>query len=166
MFRFVPHCAGAQVAIITAVVLAGCTVPVAPDTATHEPQQPPSCTPASAASDLTGNWLAVRAQKGVTGELRTLFTLNADGTLTYTEQLKRGGKPSQGLSETGCWGQADNVLTLQTHESNSYPVDLKDPIYTNRYTVESVDNNLLRLRAADGETMTARKMPAGYRLPF
>jgi hypothetical protein len=108
----------------------------------------------------------VRKQKGVAGELRTLFTLHADGVMSYTEQLKRGKNPSQGLEETGCWQRKEQTLTLQTLESNGAPVDVSDPIYTNRYTIVSASGNVLALKAPDGTTIRAKRMSPGYRLPF
>lgn len=148
------------------LAMAACT-PLEPSVqAPAEPPGPPPCQPAAPDDALVGNWLGVRTQKGVAGELRTLFTLQADGSMTYTEQLKRKGKPSQGLSESGCWHRDDNTLILQTQESNGYPVDLDDPIYTNRYAVVSQDAERLRLQADDGGPFTARRMAAGYRLPF
>lgn len=156
---------GLGLAGVFAILVAGCTAPVVPE-APPSPPGPPSCTPAAQADGLTGNWLAVRSQKGVAGELRTLFALQADGTMAYTEQLKRSGKPSQGLSEAGCWEHSSGVLTIQTHESNGYPVDINDPIYTNQYTIVSADDKLLRLKSPDGATITAKRMSPGYRLPF
>jgi hypothetical protein len=95
-----------------------------------------------------------------------LYTLNADGVMAYTEQLKRGKNPSQGLDEGGCWRHDKQTLVLKTLESNGAPVNLDDPIYTNRYTVVSAGANALTLKAADGATITARRMSPGYRLPF
>jgi hypothetical protein len=114
---------------------------------------------------LTGNWLSVRTQKGVLGELRTLFTLQADGTMAYTEQLKRPKKPSQGLDETGCWQRDGQVLIIETRHSNGVPVDATDPIYTNRYTIVSSNARLLTLKGQDG-VIKAKRMSPGYRLPF
>lgn len=148
------------------VVLGGCvTQPTVPEPDTQV-QTPPACTPVSETESLLGNWLAVHAQKGVSGELRTLFTLQSDGTMAYTEQLKRQGKPSQGLSETGCWYREGQTLVLKTHESYGVPVELNDPIYTNRYTVISIEEKLLRLTTPVGVKITARRMSPGYRLPF
>lgn len=152
--------------IASIAMLAGCAIqpPVSePDTLV---QTPPACTPVSEAEPLLGNWLAVHSQKGVSGELRTLFTLQADGTMAYTEQLKRKGKPSQGLSETGCWYRDGQDLVLKTQESYGVLVELNDPIYTNRYAVISIEEKLLRLTTPFGVKITARRMSPGYRLPF
>lgn len=147
------------------VLVAGCAVQTsAPKD--KQAQAPVACTPVSEAESLLGNWLAVRSQKGVVGELRTLFTLQADGTMAYTEQLKRKGKPSQGLSETGCWYRQGQDLVLQTQESNGVLVELNDPIYTNRYAVISAKPDMLRLTTPEGVKITARRMSPGYRLPF
>jgi hypothetical protein len=151
--------------ILTVVLLAACAAPSAPPVEIP-PKQPPACVPAAAGDRLTGNWLSVRSQKGVTGELRTLFTLNADGTMAYTEQLKRGKSPSQGLSETGCWKSDQKTLTLHTLTSNGNPVEFEDPIYTNRYIIVSTTDKALDLRGSDGLTLKARRMSPGYRLPF
>lgn len=151
-------------AIVVAALVAACAAPVPP----VEPDDPvrPACTPVAAADPLQGNWLFIRSQKGVAGELRTLFALQTDGTMAYTEQLKRPGQPSQGLSETGCWSHDGQVLVMRTYESNGSLVDLDDPIYVNRYQVMSVDQDRLRLTTSEGAAITARKMSPGYRLPF
>ena len=153
-------CAGLAVAVL----LAGC---VAPGTA-PEPQktETPSCKAAASQDTLVGNWLSVRKQKGVAGELRTLLTLNADGTMVYAEQLKRGKQPSQGLSETGCWEHRQQTLLVRTLQSNGVPVNLDDPIYTNQYTIVSATDQMLSLQDAHGSTITAKRMSPGYRLPF
>ncbi len=101
------------IAAATTVFVAGCAAPVsAPPKPPVKPQV--KCQAAATGEALTGNWLSVRKQKGVAGELRTLFTLHADGVMSYTEQLKRGKNPSQGLEETGCWQRKQQTLTLQT----------------------------------------------------
>lgn len=145
-----------------AVVLAGCTSTPAPPA----PKPTPTCTAAAAGDALVGNWLSVRKQKGVAGELRTLFTLHPDGTMAYTEQLKRGKHPSQGLAEAGCWKRDNQTLTLQTLKSNGEPVDTADPIYTNRYTIVDFGAKSFSLRDADGALIKAKRMSPGYRLPF
>ncbi|PLC54802.1 hypothetical protein CR155_04860 [Pollutimonas nitritireducens] len=151
--------------LATAVFLAGCAAPV-----TAPPTPPtktvPKCVAAAMGEPLIGNWLSVRKQKGVAGELRTLITLNADGTMAYTEQLKRGKNPSQGLEEAGCWRRDKKMLVLQTLESNGAPVNLDDPIYTNRYTVVSSSATALTVKSQDATRITARRMSPGYRLPF
>lgn len=152
--------------LFLAALVAGCTLPVQTVEPESREQVMPACTPAAEADVLLGNWLAVRSQKGVVGELRTLFTLHADGSMAYTEQLKRPGQPSQGLSETGCWQREGQVLVMQTQESNGVPVNLDDPIYTNRYQILSAEDSMLRLTTPEGTRITARQMSPGYRLPF
>jgi len=149
--------------LAAAMVLGACATPPAP-----QPQEkaPPACQAAATDDKLVGNWLSIRKQKGVAGELRTLYTLNADGTMAYTELLKRGKNPSQGLAETGCWQHTKQTLVLQTLTSNGMPVDLDDPIYTNRYAVTSITTDNVALRDADGARITARRMSPDYRLPF
>lgn len=152
--------------MISAVaLLAACTTP-APPPVEVKPKEPPRCVPAAEGESMVGNWLNVRSQKGVAGELRTLFTLNPDGTMAYTEQLKRGKHPSQGLSEAGCWKRDQQTLVLQTLTSNGAPVEFDDPIYTNRYTIVSATGKALDLRDRDGVSIKARRMSPGYRLPF
>src|SRR5690606_18227913 len=67
------------------VVVASCAVP--PEAPKVE-AGPPACTAAQPGDGLVGNWLAVRKQKGVAGELRTLFTLNADRSEEHTSELQ------------------------------------------------------------------------------
>lgn len=112
-----------------------------------------------------GNWLSVSSERGVAGALRTLYTLHTDGTMDYVEQIKRPRTPSQGLHETGCWSHEGQTLVLRTLQSNSVPVNLNDPIYTNRYQVRQVTANELRLSGSNG-AVRARRMSPGYRLPF
>ncbi|MCZ4328406.1 hypothetical protein [Castellaniella denitrificans] len=125
----------------------------------------PSCTAAVAGDPLVGNWLSVRSEKGVAGALRTLYTLNPDGTMNYVEQIKRPRTPSQGLYESGCWAREGQTLVLRTLESNGSPVNLEDPIYTNRHRVDRVNATELRL-SGPGGAVKARRMSPGYRLPF
>lgn len=148
-----------------AVLLAGCVATVDKPPVAVQPAIP-ECQPAAAGDPLVGNWLSVRTQKGVVGELRTLFTLHADGTMAYTELLKRGKQPSQGLAETGCWQHSQQALVIQTLESNGAPINLEDPIYKNNYTIMSVNTKVLTLQGPDGKTIKARSMSPGYRLPF
>lgn len=125
----------------------------------------PACAPVPTGEKLVGNWLSVTAQKGVAGSLRTLYTLNPDGTMNYVEQIKRPRTPSQGLEESGCWSHEGGQLVLRTLESNGVQVNLKDPIYTNRYRIIRVDAAELRFQGANGQ-VRARRMSPGYRLPF
>ncbi|WP_322995615.1 hypothetical protein [Castellaniella sp.] len=128
-------------------------------------QTPPACVPAAAGDALVGNWLSVSTQKGVAGSVRTLYTLNPDGTMSYVEQVKRPRTPSQGLEESGCWSRQGADLLLRTLQSNGLPVSLDDPIYTNRYRVDRADANALRLQGPQGRVQ-AKRMSPGYRLPF
>lgn len=114
---------------------------------------------------LVGKWLSIHKQRGIVGELHILFTLMPDGTMAYAEQLRRGKKPSQGLYETGCWRREAQTLVLQTTKSNGVPVELSDPIYTNRYRILAQAGGALSLQRAHGP-ISARRMPDGYRLPF
>lgn len=149
--------------LATTALIAGCAAP----SKTAVPETPAATCQVAAKNDQAiGNWLSVRKQKGVAGELRTLFALQPDGTMAYTEHLKRGKHPSQGLEETGCWKREGQNLVLRTLESNGSPVSLDDPIYTNRYTIVSVTSRAITLRAADGIVVNAGRMSPGYRLPF
>lgn len=163
--RMIPRRIGVGVTLCLGVVwLAGCTTPVsAPkETATAAP---PSCQAAHSGEALVGNWLSVSSQKGVAGTLRTLYTLNADGTMVYVEQIKRPGKPSQGLHESGCWRRDGSQLVLQTLLSNGSPVDTSDPIYVNRFRVQQAGATELSMHGDSG-AVRARRMSPGYRLPF
>lgn len=148
---------------LAALVLAGCAAPP------PEPAPAPDetrCTAATAGDALVGSWLSVRKQSGVAGELRTHIVLNADGTMNYGEQLSRPGKAPQGLAETGCWRREGQTMVLRTVESNGSPVDLKDPIYVNRYQIAREAGDRLGLQAPDGARLDARRMPPDYRLPW
>ncbi|MYN14103.1 hypothetical protein GSY71_13230 [Pusillimonas sp. TS35] len=151
--------------VVMAGLLAACTAPIK-EKPKEEPPAKPTCEAVAPGDPAVGNWLSVRREKGVRGELRTLFTLNADGTMAYTEQIKRSNNPSHGLAETGCWRHDANTIVLRTLESNGAAVDLNDPIYTNRYVLVSATSEKLELRASDGVRIMARKMSSGYRLPF
>lgn len=149
------------------LILAACTAPGS-QPAPEEQARPsaPECRPAAEQEPLVGNWLNKRQEKGVTGELRTLFTLKADGSMLFTEQLKRPRQPSQGLNETGCWYREGDELILHTYTSNGVPVDAEDPIYTNRYRILSVQQEQLDLRSAQGFELRTQRSSPGYRLPF
>lgn len=162
MDRIRIHAAAACTALL---VLAGCA-PLKPAPApAATPAARPSCTAAAAGDPLVGNWLSVSSQKGVAGALRTLYTLNPDGTMNYVEQIKRPRAPSQGLYESGCWSHEGQTLTLRTLESNGSPVNLDDPIYTNQHRVVRVNASELLLSGPNG-AVKARRMSPGYRLPF
>lgn len=156
---------GLGVIIVGGVVAACGSFPPPPAPA---PETDPTqvCQPVAAEDPLVGNWLSKRSQKGVVGELRTLFTLQADGRMLYTEQLKRPRQPSQGLSESGCWWRDGDVLVLKTLESNGVPVDADDPIYTNTYAISHSSTDKLRLRGSDGIEHNTERTSQGYRLPF
>ena len=162
MDRIHLHAGAACAALLT---LAACA-PIRPASEpAAAPPAPPACTAAVAGDPLVGNWLSVGSQKGVAGALRTLYTLNPDGSMNYVEQIKRPRTPSQGLYEAGCWSHDGQTLTLRTLESNGSPVNLDDPIYTNRYRVLRVNATELQLGGPSG-TVKARRMSPGYRLPF
>jgi hypothetical protein len=147
-----------------AVLLSGCvTKPEAPKAPAV--QAAPQCSAVQAGDPFIGTWLAVRKYKGLAGELHVLMALSADGTMAYSEQLKRGKTPARGLSETGCWHRDATTLTLQTTKSNGMPVELDDPIYSNKYTIRSPAAKTLLLLGSEGE-LKARRMPDGYRLPY
>jgi hypothetical protein len=154
--------AGAGLAVL--VALAACA-PTTPRPSVPVAAQPPSCVAAASGDLLTGNWLSVASEKGVAGALRTLYTLKPDGTMHYVEQIKRPRTPSQGLYETGCWSREGQTLVLRTLQSNGVPVNLSDPIYTNRYRVQQVTTHELRMLGRNG-AVRARRMSPGYRLPF
>ncbi len=150
--------------VLVVVSLAACA-PTSPPVAVQAPAARPACVPAATGDPLVGNWLSVAAQKGVAGTLRTLYTLNPDGTMSYVEQVKRPNTPSQGLYESGCWSHQGQTLVLRTLDSNGLPVNLDDPIYTNRYHLVRISNQELHLQGPDG-AVRAKRMSPGYRLPF
>lgn len=152
-----------RLAVALAVVagLAACAVPQ---------KSPPqddltTCRAAAPGDALVGTWLSIRKERGIAGELQTLFVLNADGTMAYAERLKRGRQPSQGLSEAGCWQREGSALKLRTLESNGSPVDPRDPIYVNTYQIERSSGTNLVVQH-QGNRLEARKMPPDYRLPL
>lgn len=147
------------------VVLAGCVSrPEAPK-APPAPAVAAACVAVPAGDPFIGTWLAVRKYKGLAGELLVLMALRADGTMSYDEQLKRGKTPARGLSETGCWHHDATTLALQTTLSNGMPIELDDPIYSNKYTIRSKSAKTLVLLGSEGE-IKARRMPDNYRLPY
>ena len=99
--------------------------------------------------------------------MHTLITLRADGTIVYDTQLKIGKRMRPGLRETGCWTYGKAVLELRTLRYNGDDIDANDPIYQNRWRVESV--NATRFVARDQrsltQSLTARKMPDSFKLP-
>lgn len=152
--------------LVASGILAACqTIPTSPAPPAASPVAT-LCQPVAAEDPAVGNWLSKRSEKGVAGELRTLFTLQADGKMLYTEQLKRPRQPSQGLSESGCWWREGNQLVLKTLESNGVKVDDEDPIYVNRYTVQKNTPEQLHLTDETGLRIKADKTSPGYRLPF
>lgn len=124
-----------------------------------------TCRAAEPGDALVGTWLSIRKERGIAGELQTLFVLKADGTMAYAERLKRGRQPSQGLSETGCWQREGGALKLRTLESNGSPVDPRDSIYVNTYQIERSSGTNLVVQH-QGNRLEARKMPPDYRLPL
>lgn len=159
LFCFRTSSAATGLAAILLVV--GCATPP------PKPSAPAvqSCQAAPAGDVLIGTWLGVHKQKGVAGELHILFDLRADGTMSYTEQLKRGKRPPQWLNEMGCWNSKGQTLTLRTLTSNGVPVESADPIYTNQYTIGARPGKELSLQGAQ-RLLKARRMPAGYRMPY
>ena len=153
------------VVLLGGVIAACSSYPPAP-TPAPEPKEAQRCKPVAADEALIGNWLNKRNEPGVMGELRTLFTLKADGQMLYTEQLKRPRQPSQGLSESGCWWREADQLVLKTLNSNGVEVIDEDPIYTNYYTIKHSSADKLRLAGADGLVYDTERTSPGYRLPF
>jgi len=147
------------------MLLAGCAVrrPAPPPPAKHA--ETVQCRAAPQGDALIGTWLSMGREKGIAGQLRTLFALHPDGTMAYAEQLVRGKRPPQGLDESGCWHREGQTLVLRTTQSNGAAVDLHDPIYVNRYAIVSQSGAALTLKGRDG-VLKARRMPPGYRLPY
>lgn len=145
-------------------VLAGCSTPKPHPKPKPAPKQV-VCQVAPPGDPAIGTWLSEFRRKGVAGEFRVLFVLNADGTMRYEDQVKRRGKPPQGLEESGCWRRDGATLVLRTTKSNGVPVEPNDPIYTNHYTVLSQSEQVLSLRGENGP-LKARRMSQGYRLPY
>ena len=154
-----------------ATVLAGAAILLSACVGSTPPRQeaaaevPPACLPTSA-GELVGTWLGSRKQRGVAGEIRTLITLRADGTMDYVEQNLRPRKPPQALTESGCWQREDGELVLRTQTSNGSPVEMGDPIYTNRYAIVASRGQSLILMLSPGQPWSAKRMADGYRLPF
>lgn len=124
-----------------------------------------NCTPVAADNPMVGNWLSIGSQQGVAGALRTLYTLNVDGSMEFIQQIKRSQMPSQGISESGCWQRNGEILVLRTDKSNGLPVNLSDPIYTSKYRIIQLDQSELQLQGDTG-SIKAKRMSPGYRLPF
>lgn len=158
------------VGAVMLLALAGCnTIPTATQTnqaSTTLETRSVACTPANAEDPVIGNWLSKRQEKGIQGELRTLVTLQANGQMQYTEQVKRPRQPSQGLSEAGCWVRDGQSLVLHTRESNGVAVEEDDPLFTNRFVIERHQGKRLVVRAETGARYTLEQVSPGYRLPF
>lgn len=155
--------------VFTAAILAGCTTKK-PVTAISPPPPPqaPTCTPSRLDHPMIGAWYAVSQPKGMSGDLRTLTVLAADGSMTYETQLKIGRKIRPGLRESGCWSMIDDIYTMQTTKSNGELVEFDDPIYSNRYKVEKLDGARLVLKElkAGAKAVTAKRVKIDYRLPY
>ena len=123
------------------------------------------CTPASQNSPVVGNWLSTRIESGVAGEIRLQIRLHEDGSMHYVEQLKRGNKPPQTLSEVGCWYQEDADLVLRTTHSNGSQVEVSDPIYIQRHAVGEVNAKSMMLDI-NGKNIRLRRAKPDYRLPI
>ncbi len=153
------------------LILAGCAARK-PATITEaqpaEPPKPVACVPAKDGDPMIGTWLSNSRPRDVSGDLQSLLVLSADGTMAYESLLKIGRKTRPALRETGCWSVADGIYTMQTTKSAGELVDANDPIYLNRYRVEKLEKAKLTMRELKngGLVMTARRMPAGYRLPY
>lgn len=154
-----------------ALALTGCVthkVPVEQVSVAPEAPRPVVCSPAQAGSQLVGTWQSNTRPRGVAGDFSALIVLGADGSMAYDTQLKVGKRIRPGLREAGCWQVADGVITLQTVKSNGEPIDIDDPIYQNRYRIEKTEPARLTLRElrSGGQSITARRMQPGYRLPY
>ena len=155
----------------TILILAGCAARK-PATITEaqpaEPPKPVACQPAKAGDPMIGTWLSNSRPRDVSGDMQSLIVLSADGTMSYESLLKIGRKTRPALRETGCWSVADGIYTMRTTKSAGEPVDANDPIYLNRYRIEKVEQSKLAMRElkSGGILLTARRMPAGYRLAY
>ncbi len=153
------------------LILAGCAARKPATISEAQPAEPPkpvACVPAKAGDPMIGTWLSNSRPRDVSGDLQSLLVLSADGTMAYESLLKIGRKTRPALRETGCWSVADGIYTMQTTKSAGELVDANDPIYLNRYRVEKLEKAKLTMRELKngGQVMTARRMPAGYRLPY
>ena len=153
------------------LILAGCAARKSATITEAQPAEPPkpvACVPAKGGDPMVGTWLSNSKPRDVSGEFQALTILSADGSMSYETQLKIGRKTRPALRETGCWSVVDGVYTMQTTQSNGELVDAGDPIYINRYRVEKVEQSKLSLRElkSGGMLLTARRMPAGYRLAY
>lgn len=167
---FVPLAGTACAALALLVGCAGNSSPPPPPVAVEAPPKPPgvTCAPVQAGDPMVGTWYAVSKQKGIAGDYQVLTVLSQDGRMHYETQLKVGRKIRPALRESGCWRVTDGIYTMQTTVSNGEDVDITDPIYINRYRVEKIDQARLTLRdlKSGGQSVTARRMPPGYQLPF
>jgi len=124
-----------------------------------------SCRPAEPDEAVVGNWLSTRKEPGVAGEIRLQIRLHADGSMHYVEQLKRGNKPPQTLSEIGCWYKEDKALVLRTTHSNGSQVETQDPIYIQRHDIIEITKNGMAL-SINGKEVLMRRTSPDYRLPI
>jgi hypothetical protein len=152
-------------------LLSGCIVQKAPVeqlSVEADPPKPIVCSPAVAGNVLVGEWLSTSRPKGIAGDFKALYAFRADGGMSYETQVKVGKRIRPGLRETGCWQVVDGVLTLQTLTSNGESIDTSDPIYQNRYRVEKTESSAFTLRElrSGGQSLTARRMKAGYKLSY
>ena len=153
------------------LALAGCVTPKAPVeqvSVAPEAPRPIVCAPAEPGSQLVGTWQSNTRPRGVADVFSALIVLAADGSMAYDTQLKVGKRIRPGLREAGCWQTANGVITLQTIKSNGELIDIDDPIYQNRYQIEKTEPTRLTLRElrSGGQSITARRMQPGYRLPY
>ena len=128
--------------------------------------QPAACSPVGE-SPLVGMWHSVTKQSGVRGEMRRLILLKPDGNYRLETRLQDGRNIRAELRETGCWETTGSTYTTRVTHSSGEPVDPSDPIYRNSYRVERVNATQLvsRENVPGAKSVTARKMPADYRMP-
>lgn len=144
-----------------ALLLTGCASAPKPQAEPVDDQKP--CQAAAQNDTWVGNWLGVNKRRGMAGELHVQMILRQDGTMAYTEQLKRAGKSPQSLRETGCWHRQGNELVMRTTHSNAVAVEPGDPIYTNAYTARNSGAHLM-LSGPEGP-FSLKRMPADFLLP-
>ncbi len=126
----------------------------------------PTCVAATAGNQLVGSWYLVTKQSGVAGEIQTLLTLSADGSLRQQTRVKQGRNIRSELRETGCWEAPKGKLVTRVSKSNGELIDFNDPIYSTIYVVEKVDSTRLMYHEdrPNSRTLFAKKVQDGFRL--
>ncbi len=126
----------------------------------------PTCVPVASNQPLVGTWYLVSKQNGVAGEIQTLLTLKADGTLRQQTRVKQGRNIRSELRETGCWEAPAGKLITRVSKSNGELIDFNDPIYSTTYMVEKIDASRLTYREdrAGSRSMFAKKVQDSFRL--